>query len=119
MGNAEGEIWDALLGKRNGLEKWGCILGDVPGATRSVALLDAPKYFASKFSRKPPAAPFCFKTADCHFKRDLNSKKGKKKSKNRGQINQNRNRNIFKIRRERLCVVIKIAHISIFLFLLS
>lgn len=49
MGNPKGEVWGAFLGRRNGVEKWDCILGDMPNATRNVALLEMPKYFASRF----------------------------------------------------------------------
>lgn len=38
--------WEGGMGK----EKWGCILGDMPKAARNVALLEMPKYFASRFS---------------------------------------------------------------------
>lgn len=50
VGNPKGEVWDALLERGMGKEKWGCILGNMPKAARNVALLEMPKYFASRFS---------------------------------------------------------------------
>lgn len=38
--------WEGGMGK----EKWGYILGEMPDTTRNVALLEMPKYFASRFS---------------------------------------------------------------------
>lgn len=51
MGNPKGEVWDALLGTRNGMEKWDCVLGGVclmpPEMLR---FWKCPKYFVSGFS---------------------------------------------------------------------
>lgn len=91
---------------RSGTAYWGIC----PMPPEMLRFWKCPNTLLQGFLESHLQAPFCFKTADCNFKRGLNFKKRQR------QINQYKNRNIFTIRHKRLCVVIKIAHITGFLF---